>query len=191
MDDAGQFGIRGELRQAKAHCRPMKRSLFSTLIAASTLLTGCGSLENPLAGFFHTGHDARVYNAQTGQFEWPEEKKAPKQRKSADVAAALASTPAPAGRNDGRYFDAQKNQWIEQQPDDAAVAAHRPKAAQHPKAVAATAAPLPTPVPSPVPAQATGYYNTSTGKIDWAAGAAPARAPMPTPAPAKRWWWPF
>ena len=170
----------------------MKLSFLSVLlIAASAFLTGCGSLNNPLAGLFRTGRDARVYNAQTGQFEWPEEKKAPRQRKSADVAAALASTPAPTGRNDGRYFDAQKNQWVEQQPEDGAAASHRPKAAQRPPAIAGTPAPLPTPGPTPAPAQATGYYNSSTGKIEWTAGAPAAHPPTPAPAKARRWWWPF
>jgi hypothetical protein len=190
MDDAAQFGIRGDLRQAKADFRPMKRSLFSILIAVSALLTGCGSLENPFANFFRTGRDARVYNAQTGQFEWPEEKKPSSERKAAKVAGALASTPAPVGRSDTRYFDAQKNQWVEQQPEDA-PATKRPKTGPRPPGLLGTPAPLPTPGPTPVSAQATGYYNTSTGKIEWGAGAPAAHAPMPAPAPAKHWWWPF
>ena len=169
----------------------MKLSFFSVLIVASALFTGCSSLDNPLAGFFHTGHDARVYNPQTGQFEWPEEKKPRGQKKSAVVAGALASTPAPKGRGDGRYFDAQKNQWVEQEPQDGAATARHPKPAQRPAALAGTAAPLPTPGPTPVPARATGYYNTSTGKIEWASGATAAAAPRPAPASAKRWWWPF
>ena len=53
----------------------MKLSYLAAGFAASAFLTGCGTLENPLARFFHTGHDARTYNSQTGQFEWPEEKK--------------------------------------------------------------------------------------------------------------------
>jgi hypothetical protein len=170
----------------------MKLSFFFALLAASALLTGCGSLDNPFTRFFHTGNDARVFNAQTGQYEWPEEKKSAEQRKAPAVAAALAGAPASQERGDGRYFDAQKNQWIEVKPEGDDGSAKRPKPTPRPPATAGAAPeplPPPTPGPTPLPARATGYYNTSTGKIEWASGATAAAAP--TPAPRKHWWWPF
>lgn len=165
----------------------------------AALLAACSSLDNPFGSLFHTGHDERVYNPQTGQYEWPAGKATPKPQKSAAVASALNSTPAPQ-TSDGRYFDPQKNEWVEVRKESpSAKPSSKPSATPAPGAgegnpVAVSPEPMPAP---PRPAQDTGVYNTSTGRIEWrsAGGPIPPSAPpgVPPPAPpgAKHWWWPF
>ena len=46
---------------------------------AALVLAGCSSLEHP--NFFRTSHDARVYNPQTGRYEWPDDAPPPAPRK--------------------------------------------------------------------------------------------------------------
>jgi hypothetical protein len=88
----------------------MKLSLF-TALAALALLAGCNSLDNPLAGFdpLRTGRDARTYNVQTGEYEWPRDSTPRPRPRTARTAAA--ATPAPAG--DGRYYDPMKREFTE------------------------------------------------------------------------------
>ncbi|MEI9896867.1 MAG: hypothetical protein WDN28_24180 [Chthoniobacter sp.] len=89
----------------------MKLSSVLILAPVSLLLAACNSLDNPITNFFHSGtsRDARVYNTQTGEWEWPADKRKAQEKKSAAVASALA-TSAP---NDTRYWDAQRNQWVQ------------------------------------------------------------------------------
>ena len=40
------------------------------LLLAAVALAGCNQIELP--DYFASGRDSRVYNAQTGQYEWPD-----------------------------------------------------------------------------------------------------------------------
>jgi hypothetical protein len=162
----------------------MKLPPLVILFAASGLLAGCGSLDNPFAGmnWFGTGKDARVYNAQTGQFEWPKEDQA-HARKPANAGAA----PVQVRKTDGRYYDATKNQWVDT-PDETARPS-RPKPRATPTVISPGSQVQTGPAPEPPPAQASGVYNSSTGRIEWGTY---RPAPASTPAPRKKsWWWPF
>jgi len=70
-------------RSATPQIPYMKLSSISVLIATPILLAACNSLDNPFANLFKTGRDARVYNPQTGSFEWPADKATPRPQKSA------------------------------------------------------------------------------------------------------------
>src|SRR5678815_332294 len=102
-----------------SHSKFMKFPLPAALLAASALFAGCNSLDNPLSGInlFGTGHDARVYNAQTGEFEWPKDQKRRARRPSPATAGAAGTTPVPERKSDGRYYDPQKSQWVEVQEE--------------------------------------------------------------------------
>lgn len=176
----------------------MKLSSATILVAASALFAACNSLDNPFSSWFHAHGDARVYNPQTGQWEYPNQKTTPKPQKSAAVASALNTTPAPQGGGDGRVFDAQKNQWVEVHNPPASADPAAPKVtpappapgapANGPATVAVSSAPSPA---APRPNRATGIYNSSTGRIEWQSGEAPPPPVAPRPAPVKHWWWPF
>ncbi len=86
--------------------------LFATA-AALALCTGCNSLDNPLADFplLHTGRDARTFNPQTGQYEWPNGTAPRPQTRAARSSAA--ATPAP--KDDGRTYDPQRGGWSDPQ----------------------------------------------------------------------------
>ncbi|HEY3899166.1 MAG TPA: hypothetical protein VGM54_11165 [Chthoniobacter sp.] len=165
----------------------MKISTVTILAAFLCLFAGCNSLTNPFAGLFH-GHDERVYNPQTGEWEYPNKKGAtPQPQKSAAVAAALASTPAPQG-------SPHSTDWVEKHAaspsaEPVTAAASNPNAPVNPSANSAATPPPAAPAPPPPrPGRATGYYNTQTGKIEWQSGVAPAAA---SPASTRHWWWPF
>ena len=166
----------------------MKFSLPAVFLVASVFVAGCNSLDNPFGGMLGSGHDERVYNAQTGEFEWPKDKKKqPTGRPSpASVAAALA-TPAPQRQGDGRYFDAQKNEWVEVREER--TSDPKPKKPATPPPVLMTT-PAPVGTPPPVrPPRARGIYNPSTGQIEWNDfNPAPAATPVPKK---KSWYWPF
>ena len=166
----------------------MKLSSVTILVALSALFAGCSSLDNPFAGWFHSHGDARVYNPQTGEWEWPNEKATPKPQKAANVAGALKSTPAP--QSDGRYFDPQKNEWVEVRATPAPHSAKPTPAPVAPGEGVAVAA-APTPPPPPRPARATGIYNSATGRIEWQASSETAPHGTPEPASTTHWWWPF
>ena len=168
----------------------MKISIVTILAAFLCLFAGCNSLTNPFARLFR-GHDERVYNPQTGEWEYPNRKGAtPQPQKSAAVASALASTPTPQG-------NPHSTDWVEKHTVSASPSAgsgsstqvaSNPNAPVKPAADPAATAPAPTPAP-PRPGRATGYYNTQTGKIEWQSGETTAAAtPPPT---TKHWWWPF
>lgn len=85
--------------------------------AALALGAGCNSLDNPLTGFkpFRTGRDARTYNVQTGDYEWPKDATPrPRGRGTRTTANAAAATPAP--QDDGRPYDLQKREFTEPDP---------------------------------------------------------------------------
>ena len=165
----------------------MKISTVLILVAPLALFAGCNSLDNPITNLFH-GHDARVYNPQTGEWEYPKGKGTPAPQKSAAVASALSATPAPQGGG-------HPTNWVEaHNVDSSPNASHVASNASAPgspatAAPAAPAPPVPTPAP-PRPERATGRYNPTTGKIDWQAGGYIPTS-TPPPAPTKHWWWPF
>jgi len=170
----------------------MKLSSVLIPVTASLLLAACNSLDNPITNFFHgTGRDARVYNAQTGEWEWPADKRKPQEKKSAAVASALA-TPGPNSFNDTRYWDAQRNQWVQpEQPRPSSPSKPKPSAPPAESADASSAPSAPPPPPPPRPAHATGVYNASTGKIEWRDSDANVPHGAVAPEPKKRWYWPF
>ncbi|MDR3404938.1 MAG: hypothetical protein P4L99_20710 [Chthoniobacter sp.] len=167
----------------------MKLSSVLILATASLLLAACNSLDNPITNFFHSSNrDERVYNPQTGEWEWPAGKPTPRPNKSAAVAGALA-TPAP---NDTRYWDASHNQWVQQeQPRSASSSKTKPSAPPAESADAASAPSAPAPPPPPRAAHATGVYNASTGKIEWQDSDANVPRGAVAPEPKKHWYWPF
>ena len=165
----------------------MKILSSAVVCALAISVVGCSSLDNPLSAFnpFRSGRDARVYNAQTGEYEWPKEEGARHQ-------AGAPAAPQQQKRGDGRYFDATKNEWVDAPRDD--VSTSRPKDKPAPGSRLNLNQPVVTPAqaaepPPPSPARASGVYNPSTGRIDWdTSGAVPA----PTPTPRKGWrLWPF
>lgn len=169
--------------------------ILSSVVVCSLAFSvaGCSSLDNPLSALnpFRSGRDARVYNAQTGEYEWPKEEAA--RRRSRPAGASGATTTAPQQkRGDGRYFDAQKNEWVDAPRDD--VSSSRPKDKPAPGSRPNLDQPVvmqsqPSEPPPPPPARASGVYNPSTGRIDWDGSGAP---PASTPAPRKGWrLWPF
>jgi hypothetical protein len=148
--------------------------IATTAAAAVLLLSSCSSLENPFSGWFHHNtHDERVYNPQTGEWEWPPDKRA----------AHARETPAPQG-SDTRYWDAQHNQWVEKTGERSGGAG---SAREKPSSGAAAPPIAPG---TPRPSRQTGVYNASTGKIEWQDGAY-VPSIQPPPAPKKHWWWPF
>lgn len=169
----------------------MKTRLSVAACSLAIFVAGCSSLDNPFASMnlFRTGRDARVFNAQTGEYEWPKEEQA---RRRAQPGAPNSAPPAER-RGDGRYYDAAKNEWVDAPRDD--VSTSRPKDRPVPTSRANLDQPVSVPSqpsnvpPPPPPARASGVYNPSTGRIDWdTSGAVPA----PTPAPRKGWRiWPF
>jgi len=171
----------------------MKLSYILIPATASLLLAGCNSLDNPVSNLFRgVGRDERVYNTQTGEWEWPANKQKPADKKSAAVASAVSSSNDPHGFNDTRYWDGQRNQWVQaDQPRGAAPA--KPKPTPQPTEGAApvtTQTPPPPPAPAR-PANATGVYNPSTGKIDWQTSDANVPHGAVAPEPKKKWYWPF
>jgi hypothetical protein len=182
----------------------MKFLSIALLLSAALLLAACNSLDNPFANLFHGNHDGRVFNPQTGQWDYPNGNANPTPKsKSAAVASALGSTPAlppPAAApqqesGGGRYFDAQKNQWVEMHNSDSAAPSDPHPAAS--PAAGATPANVPPPVAPPRPAKDTGIYNPTTGKIEWqsSGGTTPSYGAVastkPAPKRVKHWWWPF
>jgi hypothetical protein len=180
----GQFGIPCAIHVAMPLSKFMKFRASAVVFAATAVLVaGCNSLDNPLGGLFHTGDDARVFNSQTGQWEWPPEKRTP--RPKTTPTPAPITTPVPERQSEGRYYDPQKNQWVE---------ADKPgtEKSKKPSAAPVTLKATPAPVGTPQPvrsARARGVYNPSTGQIEWTDF---DPAPAATPAPQKKkWYWPF
>ena len=89
---------------------------LSHLAAAAglALLAGCNSLDNPLSDLtiFKTGRDSRVYNPQTGEYEWPDKANKPRPRAERVAAGKPGSVPAtPSPASDGRPYDPTKNEF--------------------------------------------------------------------------------
>jgi hypothetical protein len=181
-----QFGIACLHWRQRRNPDFMKLSFILIPAAASLLLMGCNSLDNPITNLFHgTGRDERVYNTQTGQWEWPPDKRQKK-------AAATANTASPQAFNDTRYWDPQRNQWVQQdQPPTSAPSKTKPAAPSDAPAPATAQAAPPPPPPAPRSPQATGVYNSSTGKIEWQTSDAHVPRGATAPEPKKRWYWPF
>jgi len=180
----GQFGIPCAIRVAIPLSNFMKYPIAAVLLSTTVFVAGCNSLDNPLAGLFHTGNDARVFNPQTGQYEWPPEQRKPQPR---GPATAGGTTPAPERQSEGRYYDPQKNQWVEAR-DEKPTAGKLKKPASPPVVLMTT--PVPVGTPPPVrPPRARGVYNPSTGQIEWTDfNPAPSATPVPEK---KKWYWPF
>jgi hypothetical protein len=162
-----------------------KFPLLAVFLVASVFVAGCNSLDNPVGGLLDTGRDARVYNPQTGEFEWPKDSQNQKPRGRRP--ATTGTAPAQERQGDGRYYDLQKNQWVEAREERAPSS--KPKSGPATPAPTLLPAPPPKSTPPPErPARASGVYNPSTGEIEWRTF---DPAPAPTPAPKKSWYWPF
>ena len=89
---------------------------ISRLLALASLAlgAGCNSLDNPLSGFriFQTGHDARTFNPQTGQYELSHDATPRPKIKTAPVSGAATATPAPQ-KNHDRAYDPQKGAFAD------------------------------------------------------------------------------
>jgi hypothetical protein len=138
----------------------MKFPHILSALCAGALLAACNSLDSPLQYVSNIGHDGRVYNTNTGSWDWPEEHNVANKQKqrNAEIATTLKSTPTPAKK----------------------IVA---KATTTPIPVATRITPV------PMPANGTWVYNAETGKFDWAPSGAPPIAkpeqaqPAPAPAP--------
>jgi len=146
------------------------------------LVVACDSLEGPFSGLagnplLNTGRDARVYNGNTGSYEWPNTTPHPKPPPTPTPIALAAKTKATPPPTPWKKVDQPKGAFV-QGKNPAAIPVKgkaTPIAAQAtPSAVVAQA----TPVPAPV--KGTGIFNLQTGKIEWATPAPPAPA---APAP--------
>jgi hypothetical protein len=179
-----------------SHSNFMKFPIPVVFLATSALVAGCNSLDNPLAGvnLLGSGRDARVYNAQTGEFEWPKDSQKRRTRRPAPAAAGTADTATePEQRKgDGRYYDPEKSQWVEVREETSHTAsAPKPKRpATPPVVLMTTPKPVGTPQPERSP-RARGKYNPSTGQIEWTDFDPPADSkPVPEKSD-KKWYWPF
>ena len=86
-------------------------------LAALALCAGCNSLDNPFAGLrlFHTGRDARTFNPQTGEYEWPKEA-TPRPKTHVAPASSHMTSTTPAPKSDGRPYDPQKGAFADPDP---------------------------------------------------------------------------
>jgi hypothetical protein len=94
-----------------------RMKLTSLLTAAGlALLAGCNSLDSPFSDWklLQTGRDGRVYNPQTGEYEWPKNATPRPKTTPAHQSGRAPATPAPA--NDGRGYDPIKGEFRDPQP---------------------------------------------------------------------------
>ena len=102
---------------ARCVTHPRTRMKIPRLLTAAALAlgAGCSSLDNPLANLtiFHTGRDARTFNPQTGEYEWPKDA-TPRPAARTPRRPAAAATPAPGG--DGRYYDPMRGGFTDPEP---------------------------------------------------------------------------
>lgn len=180
-----------------SHSNFMKFPIPALFLATSVLVTGCNSLDNPLAGMnlLGSGRDGRVYNSQTGEFEWPKDSQKRRAHRPAPAAAGTAAaTTEPERKSDGRYYDPQKSQWVEVREETShAPSAPKPRRPETPPVVLMN---TPKPVGTPQPVEersprARGKYNPSTGQIEWTDFNPPAGTKPAPEKKDKKWYWPF
>ena len=178
----------------------MKLSSIVTALVLPVLLAGCDSLANPM-NWFHSNHDGRVYNPQTGVWEYPAGSATPAPQRSVAGAGAAAAAGSQQ-TSDGRMFDPQKHEWVELHNAGSSPGSDAASTPSSPAASSPSAPPPPAPAPAPRPQRDTGVYNPTTGKIEWqssGSGVTPSYGavvkPTPKPKPekvkVKHWWWPF
>jgi hypothetical protein len=85
--------------------------LFAT--AGLMLLCGCNSLDSPLSNLnvFRTGHDGRVYNPQTNEYEWPDKSATPRPKAAAASGKPGRAPASPPPTHDDRPYDPIKNEF--------------------------------------------------------------------------------
>jgi hypothetical protein len=157
---------------------------FAPLLAALSLgflVAACESLDSPFNSLssnplLNTGRDARVYNGNTGSYEWPNTTPHPRPQPTPTAIAKAKATPT---ATPWKKVEPQKGAFV-QGKTPAAIPG---KAKATPEEVAAQATPSPVvaqATPVPAPAKGTGIFNLQTGKIEWAT---PAPSAPGAPAP--------
>jgi hypothetical protein len=136
----------------------MKLAPLLAALSVGSLLVACNSLDNPFHAILNTGNDARVYNSNTGSYEWPDAIGHPIQPLP-KVAAATSPDPTPSKKLAARYYDPKKGAFVKGTPPP------KPKASPAALAVRVT--------PVPAPAKGTGVYNLDSGKFDWSPSGIP------------------
>jgi hypothetical protein len=156
----------------------MKIAPLLAVLSLGSLVAACDSLDNPFHALLNTGNDARVYNGNTGSYEWPNSTPRPKPpAPPVVIASANKATPTPTAtpgkKVAGRSSDSQKAAFVQgKNPSPTPV-----NAKATPSAVAVQATPVPP------PAKGTGIYNMETGKFEWSPSGVPtARKPAAPPA---------
>jgi hypothetical protein len=93
----------------------MKPTFFLAAAAGLALLAGCNSLDSPFSDWkvFQSGRDGRVYNPQTGEYEWPKNT-TPRPKSPTRPSGRTSATPEPT--NDGRGYDPIKGEFRDPQP---------------------------------------------------------------------------
>lgn len=95
----------------------LRPTLLCGLLAGT--LAGCSDLsDNPLSVLTRTGRDARVFNPQTGHYEWPEEEAPRKRPRTVAIDEAVResessprSKPLTPGAGDDRVFNPMTQQF--------------------------------------------------------------------------------
>jgi hypothetical protein len=161
----------------------MKIAPLLAVFSLVSVLAACDSLDNPFhSALLNTGRDARVYNGNTGQYEWPSPTPPPRPKPTpVIVKAPAAPASTPMKKVAAHTPIPQKGAFVQGKSPDAT-----------PAPAPGISTPTPGPVATPPPpwaTKATGYYNPGTGKIEWGAPAPPlpkfipAKTPKPTPKP--------
>ena len=84
----------------------VRAAFLLALLTAS--IVGCSPFQSG-GDLFASGRDARVFNAATGRYDWPDEprERAPRNRPAAERSTS-AATPAPS---DGRVYNLEKGRY--------------------------------------------------------------------------------
>lgn len=85
-------------------------------VAGLALGAGCNSLDSPFADVpvLQTGRDARVFNVQTGEYEWPDGTAPRRRATSPSARRGVSRAPEPAApASDGRPFDPVKGEFAD------------------------------------------------------------------------------
>lgn len=85
-------------------------ALRLTLVGALLAVGGCSAPSSPTQQLFRTGQDARVYNAMTGRYEWPDEPAALRHPRTRERLSGDAGSAQPSAGNE-RIYNAQNGRF--------------------------------------------------------------------------------